>query len=77
MGRELEVGLIFWVDVDDKRLHVASGLLLCQWVIFHVLTCIGSSVRETDATLALALFCTANYWTQSVVVIHECAKSYS
>ena len=77
VGRELEIGTLFGIDVDDERLHVAAGLLLCQRVILHVLAGVGGSVRETDAAGALTVGGTAYNGAQCVVVVHEGAQPYA
>ena len=72
---ELELGSLLGVDVNDERLHVASGLLLSQRVILHVLAGIGGVVRETDAAVALAVGGPCDNRPYSVAVVEECSQT--
>ena len=53
MRGQFEVLLLIRLDVDDERLHVPSRLLLSEGVILHVLPCVGRSVGEANAAVAL------------------------
>ena len=77
VGRELKVGTLLGIDVDDKRLHVTTGLLLRQRVVLHVLAGIGGTIRETDAAVGLAILGTGNHGSQDVVVVHKRTQSHT
>ena len=75
VGRELEVLLLGGMDVDDEGFHVATGLLLGQCVVLHVLAGFDSIVGEADA--ARALSSTADHRAQLVAVIEESTQTHT
>ena len=68
---QLEVGVLLGVNVNYEWLHVATSLLLCQWVILHVLTCISSAVAKADAAILLTIFGATNNRSKGIVIIHK------
>ena len=77
VSAKLEFGSVLWVYVNHKWLHVASSLLLSQWVILHVFASISSIIAEANAAVSLTILSTSHDRTQVVVVIHECTQSYA
>ena len=58
-------------DVDQERFHVASGLVLRQGMVFHVLACLAVVVAETDAVRAVVVFLAADDGSQLGLVVQE------
>ena len=77
VGRELELGRLLGVDVNHKRLHVATSLPLGQGVILHMLAGIGGTVRETDAAILLTVGSAGHDRSQVIVIVHKGAQTHT
>ena len=62
-------------NVDQERLHVASGFILRQGVIFHVLACFAVVIAEADTVRIVAVFFTANNRTEFGLIVQECTQA--